>query len=176
MNEIWKDIKGYEGIYKINTKGDIKSSPRKGTKGGLLKQFEDKDGYLCVGLNKNDKRKTFKVHRLVAMTFVPNLYDLPEVNHKDEDKTNNCVENLEWCDHEYNSNYGTRGERIAKALSKAVYSIDEYGNVEHFNSINEAQRITGIFVSNIICAITGEYSQSGNRKWYYENSQIANND
>ena len=176
MNNIWKDIKGYEGIYQINVNGDIKSSPRKGTKGGLLKTFEDKDGYLCVGLNKNDKRKTYKVHRLVAMTFIPNNLNLPEINHKDEDKTNNHVDNLEWCDHIYNSNYGTRGERIAKTLSQPVYSIDEYGNVEHFNSINEAQRITGVFVSNIICAITGEYSQSGNRKWYYENSQITNND
>lgn len=176
MNAIWKDIKGYEGIYQINIYGDIKSSPRKGAKGGLLKQFEDKDGYLCVGLNKNGQRKTFKVHRLVAMTFIPNDLDFLEVNHKDENKMNNYVDNLEWCDHIYNSNYGTRGERIAKALSQPVYSIDEYGHVEHFSSINEAQRITGIFVSNIICAITGEYSQSGNRKWYYANSQITNND
>ena len=176
MDEIWKDIEGYKGIYQISNKGNIKSSPRKGTRGGLLRLTEDKDGYLCVGLNKNDQRKTFKVHRLVAMAFVPNNEDLPEVNHKDENKANNCVENLEWCNHDYNSNYGTRGERIGQALSKPVYSVNEYEQVEHFSSINEAQRITGVYASNILCVIKGEYSQSGNRRWYYENSQITNND
>ena len=176
MHELWKDIKDYEGIYQISNSGNIKSVPRKGTKGGLLKPFEDKDGYLCIGLNKYDKRKTFKVHRLVAMAFVPNIDNLPEVNHKDENKANNHAENLEWCDHDYNSNYGTRGERIAKALSKAIYSVDEHGNIEYFNSINDAQRITGVYASNILCAINGEYSQAGNRKWYYNDSQITNND
>ena len=166
MEEIWKDIEGYEGCYKISTKGNIQSTPRKGTKGGLIKPTEDKDGYLCVGLNKNNERKTFKVHRLVAMTFIQNKENLPEVNHKDENKSNNHVENLEWCNHDYNSNYGTRGERIGEALSVPVYSVDELGNVEYFNSKAEAQRITGIYASNILCAIRGEYSQAGNRKWY----------
>lgn len=176
MEELWKDIKDYEGLYKISNKGNIVSLPRKGAKGGLLKQTKDKDGYLCVGLNKNNSRKTFKVHRLVAMAFIPNPNNLPEVNHKDEIKSNNYVENLEWCHHDYNSRYGTRGKRIGEALSDAIYSIDEFGNIEHFNSLNEAQRITGIFVSNIGCALKGEYSQSGKRKWYYENLQITNND
>lgn len=176
MTEVWKDIENYEGIYEISNHGNVKSVSRKGTCGGLLKLSKDKNGYLCVGLNKNGKRKTFKVHRLVAMAFVQNTYGLPEVNHKDEDKENNCYSNLEWCDHKYNSTYGTRGERISSALSKAIYSVDEYGNIEHFKSFNEAQRITGIFATNIRCSITGIYSKAGNRKWYYEDSQITNND
>ena len=175
MSETWKDIVGYEGVYQISTNGNIKSVPRKGTRGGLLISTKDKDGYLCVGLNKNGKRKTFKVHRLVAITFIPNIDNLPEVNHKDENKSNNCVDNLEWCTHDYNSNYGTRGKRIANALATPVYSVDEYGNIEYFESINDAHRITGAHVSNIICAINGEYSQTANRKWY-EISQITNND
>lgn len=176
MMEIWKDVGGYEGFYKISNNGNIKSMPRKGAKGGLLKLTKDKNGYLCVGLNKNGERKTFKVHRLVAATFIPNIYELSEVNHKDENKENNYVENLEWCDHTYNSNYGTRGERIGDALSKAIYSVDEYGRIEHFKSFNEAQRVTGIFATNIRCSITGVYSKAGNRRWYYEDSQITNND
>lgn len=169
MKEIWKDIDGYEGLYKVSNRGSVTSAPRKGTKGGLLKPTKDKDGYLCVGLNKRNKGKTVKVHRLVAAAFIPNPDDLPEVNHKDEDKSNNNVENLEWCYHDYNSQYGTRGERIGKALSNAIYSVDEFGNIEHFSSLIEAQRITGIFATNIGCALRGEYSQTGNRKWYYEN-------
>ena len=98
------------------------------------------------------------------------------VENKDEDKENNYAGNLEWCDHKYNSNYGTRGERIGGALSRAIYSVDEYGNIEHFKSFNDAQRLTGIFATNIRCSITGVYSKAGNRKWYYENSQITNND
>ena len=176
MQEIWKDIEGYEGIYQINTKGDIKSLPRKGAHGGIIKPTEDKDGYLCVGLNKNAKRKTFKVHRLVAMTFIPNPNDFPEVNHKDENKANNYVENLEWCHHDYNSQYGTRGERIGRALARPIYSVDEFGNIEHFNSLADAQRITGIYGTNILCVLNGTYSQTGGRKWYDETSQITNND
>lgn len=169
MKETWKDIQGYEGLYQISNKGNIKSFPRKGAKGGMLKPSIDKNGYLCIGLNKNAKRKTCKIHRLVAAAFIPNIDNLPEVNHKDEDKTNNFVENLEWCEHDYNSRYGTRGTRIGQALSKAVYSVDEFGNVEHFDSMAEAQRITGAHISNILCAIKGEYSQTKGRKWYFAN-------
>jgi hypothetical protein len=147
MDEIWKDIKGYEGIYQISTLGNIKSSPRKGTKGGLLNASEDKDGYLCIGLNKNGKRKTFKVHRLVAMTFIPNIFDLQEVNHKDENPSNNHVENLEWCTNEYNVRYGTAIMRIRKTQlkrAKAVLQLDKDGNVlGKFLSLERAAEAMG---------------------------------
>lgn len=176
METIWKDIEGYEGLYQINNCGVIKSTPRKGTRGGIIVQTPDKNGYLCVGLNKNNKMKTYKVHRLVANAFISNPRGLPEVNHKDEIKTNNHVDNLEWCDHKYNSQYGTRGEKIGRALSKPVYSVDNDGTIEHFQSITEASKITGLYVQNICAALKGVSACSGNRKWYYENSQITNND
>lgn len=168
IQEIWKDIDGYEGLYQVSTYGNVKRMPGKTSNGRILKPFADKNGYLCIGVSKNGVRKTFKIHRLVAMIYLPNPENLPEVNHKDENKTNNCVSNLEWCDHAYNSQYGTRGEKIAQALSKAVYSIDESGNVEHFRSLSDAQRITGIYMANILCVLRGEYSRAGGRRWYRE--------
>ena len=110
--EIWKDIEGYEGLYQVSNKGRIKSLNYKRTgKEGILKGKADKNGYLIVFLYKNRKPKPFLIHRLVAEAFIPNVNDLPEVNHIDENKENNHVENLEWCTRKYNMNYGTRTKR-----------------------------------------------------------------
>jgi hypothetical protein len=109
MQETWKDIKNYEGLYQISTLGRIKSFPRKGTykNAKILKPYKDGGNYYYViGLHKNGKRKYKAIHRLVAETFIPNPNNYPLVNHKDENKLNNCVDNLEWCTHKYNSNYG----------------------------------------------------------------------
>lgn len=113
MKEIWKDIKGYEGFYQISNLGNVRSLQRKAPSGKSVKQIIrkqsiDKNGYCVVGLNKNKTQKTYKVHRLVAIAFIDNPKNLPEVNHKDEDKTNNNVSNLEWCDAKYNLTYGSR--------------------------------------------------------------------
>lgn len=106
-NEIWKDIPGFEGIYKINKKGEVKSLNRiKRGKGGstivvkekILKQSLDrKNGYLMVTLTKNEKRKNYRIHKLVANLFIPNPNNYPQVNHIDGNKFNNTVDNLEWC-------------------------------------------------------------------------------
>ena len=112
--EEWKDIKGYEGLYQISNKGRVKSLYNKGK---ILTPGKDKDGYSIVSLYKNKIKKTNKVHRLVAQAFLSNPDNLPQVNHKDENKLNNCVENLEWCSVEYNINYGTRNERTRKKLT-----------------------------------------------------------
>lgn len=111
--EIWKDIEGYEGLYQVSNKGRIKSlNYRRTGKEGMLKGKPDKNGYLIVFLyKKGEKPKPFLIHRLVAKGFIPNVNDLPEVNHIDENKENNHVENLEWCDRKYNMNYGTRTKR-----------------------------------------------------------------
>lgn len=99
MEEIWKDIEGYEGKYQVSNTGEVKSLNYRGSgKTKLLRQTADKDGYKCVIFCKNGKVKGYKVHRLVAIAFIPNPNSLPIINHKDEDKTNNCVDNLEWCD------------------------------------------------------------------------------
>lgn len=141
-SENWKDVVGYEGLYKVSDKGNVYSIGRIGApgrkRGGrILKPGYDKDGYLRVYLCKNGKRKTRFIHRLVAGVFLPNPNGLQQVNHRDEVKDNNNVENLEWCTREYNNNYGTRTERI----SKKVRAVNvETGEVITFNSTQEAGR------------------------------------
>ena len=122
--EIWKDIKGYEGLYQVSNKGRVKSlNYRRTGKEGILKGKPDKDGYLRVGLCKNKKQKPFYIHRLVAKAFLPNPNNLPEVNHIDENKENNHVENLEWCDRKYNNNYGSRNERASVSMKGKKHKL-----------------------------------------------------
>ena len=117
----WRPIEGYEGLYEVSNTGQVRSFDRyvkysNGRihlhKGKVLSPSIRYDGYLVVLLSYNGKHKMFSVHRLVAEAFIPNPDNLPQVNHKDEDKTNNSVENLEWCDNKYNMNYGTRKRRV----------------------------------------------------------------
>lgn len=103
--------------YLIDADGNIYSL----YKNGFLKPWLDSKGYPTVELRKNKVRHNCKVHRLVAATFIPNLYELPEVNHKDEVKTNNTVGNLEWCTSKYNSNYGTRRKRVSASLRSTPF-------------------------------------------------------
>lgn len=115
--QIWKDIEGYEGLYQVSNTGKVRSLNYRCTgKSKTLKQDTTKFGYNLIVLYKNHKRKVYLVHRLVALVFIPNPLNLPQVNHIDEDKTNNAVWNLEWCTPKYNSNYGTRLERCSKGL------------------------------------------------------------
>ena len=111
MEEEWRYIKGYEGNYQISTLGRVKSFYKK----DVLKPGKLRDGYLIVGLYKEGKRKHYKVHKLVAEAFIPNPNNYKEINHKDENKSNNCVSNLEWCTHKYNINYGTRSQRVSES-------------------------------------------------------------
>ena len=106
--EIWKDVKGYESLYQVSNLGRIRSI-KNGIK--IKKQYERPNGYMQVCLCQNGKITTYKTHRLVAEAFIPNINNLPEVNHKDENKINNCVDNLEWCTSSYNKNYGTRNTK-----------------------------------------------------------------
>lgn len=117
---MWKDIENYEGLYQVNELGEIKSR-----KGIILKPQLHKDGYFQVALYKDGIRKIFYVHRLVAKAFIPNPDNLPEVNHKDENKSNNTVDNLEWCSRIYNCNYGSRNEREAFTKSNKYNVYDE---------------------------------------------------
>ena len=142
MNEIWKDINGYEGKYQVSSLGRVRSVPREweqANRHGTLSRYRIdgciikpifRRGYLSVGLRTDPKHlKRFQVHRLVAQTFVPNPDNMPQVNHKDEDKTNNRADNLEWCTARYNANYGTRPNRIGKANGIAIGKYDLQGNL-----------------------------------------------
>ena len=113
-----KDIKNYEGLYAITPEGEVWSYRRK----KFLKPRANNDGYLIVNLHKDGKVKTHLIHRLVAEAYIPNTENLPQINHRDENKTNNCLQNLEWCDAKYNSNYGTRNEKIKKPILQ--FSLD----------------------------------------------------
>ena len=105
-----KDINGYEGLYRIDDHGNVYSI--KSNK--QISYFISNNGYKRVTLFKNGKSKNISIHRLVAIAFIPNPNDLPQVNHKDENKLNNNVDNLEWCSSKYNANYGTRIKRITE--------------------------------------------------------------
>ena len=120
-NEIWKDVKGYNGKYQISNCGRVWSKKRQ----IYLKPAENNNGYLSVMLYApNGKGKRELVHRLVAINFLDNPNNYPCVNHKDENKQNNHVTNLEWCSHKYNMNYGTCSEKIGRANSKAIKCIE----------------------------------------------------
>ena len=114
MKEIWKDIEGYEGRYKVSNKGRVYDNK--------LDKFIGYEslGYMCVALCKDKKQKKCRVHRLVAQAFIPNPDNLPVINHKDENKTNNCVENLEWCTVKYNTNYGTSIQRQKETKKRRI--------------------------------------------------------
>ena len=130
-NEIWKAIPGYEGYYEVSNFGNVHSLDRtieyigrnqsseykviRNFKGKPIKKQIDAYGYYTVGLNKGKGVKRYKLHQLVAQAFIPNPNNLIQINHKDENKLNNTVDNLEWCTPSYNCNYGTRNERIRKS-------------------------------------------------------------
>lgn len=137
MIEEWRPVIGYEGLYEVSSLGRVRSLDKyvKGKgyrlhKGKVLSPTKNKNGYLKVNLHCNGKRKTITVHRLVAQAFIPNPDNLPQVNHRDEDKTNNRVENLEMCDVKYNLSYGTARIRERDTKIKNGYytglSREEY--------------------------------------------------
>lgn len=174
MEEIWKSF-GYEG-YEISNFGRVKSYKYDKENGKIMKPYRDTKGYLQIDLSldgrKRKNRVHLVVHRLVAQAFIPNPNNLPQVNHKDENKENNCVDNLEWCTNEYNAHYGTKIERVAQKHRKAVYSIDKDGNIEEFEGLRVAARImTGNpnnSGSSIRQAINGDRKTAYGRKWFYK--------
>lgn len=111
MKEIFKDILGYEGLYQVSNLGNVKSMYTN----KILSAATKKRGYQYVNLYKDKLSKMHQIHRLVATAFIPNPNNLPIVNHKDEDPTNNKAENLEWCTHTYNINYGTATKKIRQS-------------------------------------------------------------
>lgn len=136
------DVVGYEGLYKISESGDVISKKRRGNAGraSVLVGSVDNHGYKQVILTKNGKPKTHKVHKLVALAFVPNPHGYPEINHKDENKLNNNADNLEWCTRAYNVAYGTRTKKTQRAVIQL--SLDQEYIATH-KGIGEASRAIG---------------------------------
>ena len=165
ITETWKDKKDYEGHYQVSNCGRVKSI--KFGKEIILKQRKDKRGYYSVVLSKNGIVKKYSVHRLVAEAFIDNTDNLPYVNHKDEDKTNNNVNNLEWCDAKYNINYGTCIERRSKKKSKPVLQYDLEGNfIKEWKSTMECGR-NGYNQGNVVACCQGELKKYKGFIWRY---------
>ena len=155
-----KDIKNYEGLYAIDESGNVWGYKRK----HFLTPMKDKDGYLKVGLSKDNKKKKVSIHRLVAEAFIDNPLGLPQVNHKDENKQNNRVDNLEWCDAKYNNTYGTRIERSIEKTYKPVY-CEELDRT--FKSQIEAARELGLYKQNISACCKGRLKTTGGYHFRY---------
>ena len=156
--ETWRDVNGYDGSYQISNYGNVKSF----------------NGYLFVTLYKNGKTKHYLIHRLVAEAFIPNPNGLPEINHKDENKENNSVENLEWCDRSYNMTYNNRHRKVGKKLhnrkdkSKIVCKYDLNNNlIAIYPSASEAARQNSVAASNIVQCCKGGFTLKG--KWINKN-------
>ena len=166
---IWKDVPGYEDLYKASDKGQVYSKTRK----KLLHQSYS-NGYLKVTLVKDKVEKTILVHRLIALTFLPNPNNYPCVNHKDESRDNNNVENLEWCTYSYNINYRTAPIRISKkhinhkSVSVRVLCYQNGNFIKEYPSIREAQRHTGVKNQNITLCCQGKIRQAGGYVWKYK--------
>lgn len=144
--EEYRDIKGYEGLYKVSNKGNVLSCNYlgKGKVQHLRKRNSANGRYYSVLLSKNNEKKEYLIHRLVADAFIPNPNNLPQINHKDEDGHNNNAENLEWCDRKYNCNYGTRNERHNRAIKKPIIQCSLDGNkITEWESASDAEEHFG---------------------------------
>lgn len=185
MAELWENIAGFDGLYQISNYGRVKSL----YKNKILKQTKCKLGYCRVNLYKNKECKKFLVHRLVASAFIKNPYNLPIINHKDENPSNNNVNNLEWCTYSYNTSYGTARERTVKhtdykkrtqntnyllrdaKLKKPVLQLKNGTIIKEFESVKSATSVFGTgksHGSNIIDVCKGRRKQAYGYQWKYK--------
>lgn len=162
MTEIWRQITGYEGLYEVSSFGRVRNV----RSGRILRPGLHHSGYLNCVLSVKGNRNTFVIHRLVAEAFIPNPDCLPQVNHKDENKTNNNVDNLEWCTSKYNINYGTARDRAIDTMikngnctglsQKEVKKIYYHKNLEKFREIRYNRK---------------GYTKDYNHKYYMEHKE-----
>ena len=176
--EVWKDIRDYEGLYQVSNWSRVRSLDRyvnanngslQFKQGKILKTRQTWDGYLIVDLHKAGRIKTVKVHRLVAEAFIPNPDNLPQVNHKDENKQNNVVTNLEWCTNDYNYHYGTCIERKAKSKQIPIkqYTLDgEF--VREWESAIQAEREGSFMSTTITKCCKGKQKTHKDYIWKYK--------
>ena len=175
MVEQWRPIDGYDGAYLISSIGRVLSLPKHCHKEPIIRKPKLDRGYLRVKLNNGNKAKYIPVHRLVAKAFIANPNEYPFINHIDENKTNNCVENLEWCTVEMNANHGTRNRRVAKKLlnnnhCKPVEQLTKNDRVvAWYPSMSEISRASGgrFNRTNVWHCLTGKMPFAYGFKWRY---------
>ena len=173
--EIWRDIPGYEGMYQASSMGNIRSvdrvilvGTRKHKRHGKVLVPRMAGKYLQVNLSCNGKRKMLLVHRLVALTFIPNPHGLPEVNHKDENPLNNSVFNIEWCDKRYNLNYGNRIGKIKRCLYKPIVQLTQTNDVvKVWQSAIEVNEKNNWSRASISMCCRGKRKTAYGYKWEY---------
>lgn len=165
MEESWKDIEGYEGLYQVSNIGRVKrvNTDR------ILKENKSTCGYLQVGLCKDGVRNAKIIHRLVAQAFIPNPENKPDVAHIDEDKTNNRVDNLVWATRKETINYGTRNERVSKTMGIPIIATNiKTAEVKEFSSSAECARLLSLNAGGIYSALKGRYKQCGGYTFKYK--------
>lgn len=177
--ENWRPVVGYESLYSVSDKGNVKSLPKSVTySDGRIRKYGEKilrlqiskSGYAVINLTKDGYKRTKYVHRLVAETFIPNPEQLPEVNHIDEDKTNNCSSNLEWCDRAYNNHHSMITETLNEAKKVSVIQLTLDGTfIRRWDGVREAARGLGMKTHKHIreCCL-GQAKSCYGFKWQYE--------
>lgn len=166
MEEVWKDIAGWEGSYQVSTYGHVKSL--KHGKERILKPGKNSSGYLTVGFSIKSKTFTKVVHRLVAIAFIPNPENKGDVNHIDEDKTNNHLENLNWMTRKENVNWGTAIERQVKSNSKPIKVIYQDDTYEIWESAKAFARENNLLSSSIVNVLKGREKAHHGLRFEYE--------
>lgn len=178
MKEIWKSVVGYEGLYEVSNLGRVKSLDmvlpyaRHGKitirirKGVILTPAKMRNGYLRVGVSNNGKHKLNLVHRLVAMAFIPNYNNYREVNHKNCDKSDNRVVNLEWVNSSQNKIHAIENNLYTN--NKVVLQIKDGVVINEYKSTKEAERQTGIFYQSISKVALGKRNKAGGYQWRYK--------
>ena len=167
--EIWKDIKGWEGLYKVSNLGNVYGCKKK----HLLK-FADRNGYCMVKLQNNGRNKTYAVHRLVAQSFIPNPENKPQVNHINTIKTDNRVENLEWCTSNENLKHAFKNglidiSKMTDITSKRVCQYSRNGDlITTWKSLSEASRNLNVQIGNITKCCQGKIHTTGGYIWRYD--------
>lgn len=170
FNEVWKDIAEFDGYYQVSNYGRVRRSDNHRIKASPLNAY----GYPQVNLYKNGKAHLRRVHRLVAMAFIPNPNNLPMINHKDEVPTNNNVDNLEWCDAKYNVNYGGGNKKRALSHSKVVLQYSLSGElIREWTSATEAARELGFPQSGInwCCLRRPKHNSCKGYIWRYKDDK-----
>lgn len=181
--ELWVQAKGFEGFYEVSSLGNIRSISRyinheKGGKRwwvGKILSIRQNRKYIRVILSKKGKKTTIDLHRLVAMSFLPNPNQLPCVNHKDENTKNNVIENLEWCTHKYNTNYKNMNVRRREKFRKEIAVIRPTGEEEFFPSITDACCKYNLSKSSVSRCLNGKQSISKGFRFRYLQGQEKEN-